>query len=91
MMMQNNDRTMVFVSIVQQMQACELLDMDYEVKRHTSDYGIIEYDITVPDKQVAEMIRRPSSKAERMIPEKADIQRVMRTMFGDQFNEKPGS
>jgi hypothetical protein len=91
MMMQNNDRTMVFLSIVQQMQACELLDMDYEIKRHTSDYGLIEYEMIVPDKQIAEMIKRPSAKVERVKPQPTDIQRVMRTMFGDQFDEKPNA
>jgi hypothetical protein len=83
MLMSNDDRAMMFMTVVQKMQACERLDMDYEIKRLTDDYGIIRYEVLVPDKMVSEMIKRPTHVAVRERPKQADVDRVLKTLFGD--------
>lgn len=60
MMMNADERTMRFVRMVEQMQACEMIDMDYSVKRSTDDYGVITYAMEIPDKDVLALVKRPS-------------------------------
>lgn len=60
MMFSGDERAARFIRTVEQMQAAEMMDMDYIVSRLTEDDGSIHYNVEIPDKDILSLIKRPS-------------------------------
>lgn len=60
MMFPGNERAAQFIHIVERMQSCELMDMDYVISRMTEDDGSVHYNMEIPDKDILSLIKRPS-------------------------------
>src|SRR3954451_12926358 len=60
MMFAGNERAAQFVHIIERMQSCELVDMDYIITRMTEDDGSGHYNMGIPHKDILSRIKRPS-------------------------------
>jgi hypothetical protein len=90
MMFNGDERTARFIRLIEQMQSCEMIDMDYTVSRLTDDDGSIHYNMEIPDKDVLSLIKRPS----RIVMPRQQAQRTSnlvewKTLMERMKNRKP--